>query len=340
VFRTEVLDAFLTGDLAAHAQETIAPVPTDVLARAAAFLLLEDSRSSFEIEGEQPPQNRIERWGQAIGKAGKSPLDLEEFLRLQRLLIGDARFVHLGLRSEGGYVGQRDRRSGAPIPAHISARHEDLASLVGGLIAFTRARSGGLDPVIAAACAAFGFLYVHPFEDGNGRIHRWLIHHVLAERGFNPAGLVFPVSAAILRRIDDYRRVLETHSRRILPLVEWEATPEGNVRVLNDTADFYRFFDATPHAEFLYRCVQETIEHDLPRETTFLQTYDRFVARVQDLVDMPQATLDLLFRFLRQNEGVFSKRAREREFAPLTDAEAAEIETIYAEEIAGGASFT
>jgi hypothetical protein len=340
VFRTEVLDAFLTGDLAAHAQETIAPVPTDVLARAAAFLLLEDSRSSFEIEGEQPPQNRIERWGQAIGQAGKSPLDLEELLRLQRLLIGDARFVHLGLRSEGGYVGQRDRRSGAPIPAHISARHEDLASLVGGLVAFTRARSGGLDPVIAAACAAFGFVYVHPFEDGNGRIHRWLIHHVLAERGFNPAGLVFPVSAAILRLIDDYRRVLETHSRRILPLVEWEATPEGNVRVLNDTADFYRFFDATPHAEFLYRCVQETIEHDLPRETTFLQTYDRFVARVQDLVDMPQATLDLLFRFLRQNEGVFSKRAREREFAPLTDAEAAEIETIYAEEIAGGASFT
>jgi len=335
VFRSEVLDAFHARDLAARAQEVIAPVPADVLARAAAFLLLEDSRSSFEIEGEQPPQNRIERWGQAIAQAGKNPLDLGEFLRLQRLLIGDARFVHLGLRTEGGYVGQRDRRSGAPIPTHISARPEDLASLVDGLIAFTSEPSSALDPIVAAACAAFGFVYVHPFEDGNGRIHRWLVHHVLAKRGFSPAGLIFPVSAAILRLIDDYRRVLEGHSRAILPLIEWEATPEGNVRVLNDTADFYRFFDATPQAEFLYRCVQETVESDLPQETAFLQAYDRFAARVQDLVDMPQVTLDLLFRFLRQNGGALSKRARERQFAPLTDAEAAEIETIYAEEIAG-----
>jgi hypothetical protein len=76
-----------------------------------------------------------------FGQAGRNPLDLDEFLRLQRLLIGDARFVHLGLRTEGGYLGQCDRRSGAPIPAHISARHEDLASLVEGIITFTHERS-------------------------------------------------------------------------------------------------------------------------------------------------------------------------------------------------------
>ena len=63
--------------------------------------------------------------------------------------------------------------------------------------------------MIAAAILAFGFVYIHPFEDGNGRIHRYLIHHVLAARGFNPPGVVFPVSAAILEQIDDYRRVLE-----------------------------------------------------------------------------------------------------------------------------------
>ncbi len=123
-----------------------------------------------------------------------------------------------------------------------------------------------------------------------------------------------------------------------MPLIQWEATPEGNVRVLDDTADFYRFFDATPHAEFLYRCVQETVERDLPQETAFLHAYDRFAARVEDLVDMPQATLDLLFRFLRQNDGALSKRARDREFALLTDAEVTEIERIYAEEIAGAPS--
>ena len=80
------------------------------------------------------------------------------------------------------------------------------ASLIDGLIAFDRGPAQALDPVLAAAVLAFGFVYAHPFEDGNGRIHRYLIHHILAERGFNPPGVVFPVSAAILDRIDDYRR--------------------------------------------------------------------------------------------------------------------------------------
>jgi hypothetical protein len=44
------------------------------------------------------------------------------------------------------------------------------------------------------------------------RRNRYLIHHVLAERGFNPPGMVFPVSAAILDRINDYRKILESYS--------------------------------------------------------------------------------------------------------------------------------
>ncbi len=44
----------------------------------------------------------------------------------------------------------------------------------------------------------------------SAKIHSYLIHHILAERGFNPPGVVFPVSAAILERIDDYRQVLES----------------------------------------------------------------------------------------------------------------------------------
>jgi hypothetical protein len=192
----------------------------------------------------------------------------------------------------------------------------------------TRAREGARR-VIAAAVLAFGFVYIHPFEDGNGRIHRYLMHHVLAQRGFTPAGVVFPVSAAILDRIDDYRRVLEGYSHRLLPFIEWQATEDGNVRVLNDTADFYRFFDATPQAEFLYGCVQRTMNEDLPQEAEFLARYDRFRARIEAIVDMPERTTDLLFRFLHQSGGVLNKRAREEEFASLTEKEAVEVEAAY-----------
>ena len=331
VRRTQALEEFVNLDLAARARAAVAAVPGDLLARAAAFLLLKDSRSSYAIEGERPPQNRIQRWGRAIGEAGRRPLDRDELLRLQRIVIGDDRFVQLGVRTEGGFVGEHDRDTGAPLPDHIGARHQDLASLIEGMVAFDRGPATTLDPVIAAAVLAFGFVYVHPFDDGNGRLHRYLIHHVLARRGFGPPGVPFPVSTAILDRIDAYRAVLEDYSHRLLPLVEWEPAARGNVRVLDDTADFYRFFDATPHAEFLFGCVHSTIDEDLPKETDFLRRYDRFARRLQAIADMPDRTIDLLFRFLRQGGGRLSGRARAREFGALTDDEAERIERLYAE---------
>lgn len=331
VFRTVALDRFIAYDLAQRAREIVATVPRDLLARTAAFLLLKDSKSSYAIEGECPPQDRIQRWGRAIGEAGRHALDLEELLRLQKIVIGDARFVKLGLRHEGGFVGGHDRETRMPLPDHISARPEDLPSLIQGMIDFDREPAQKLDPVIAAAILAFGFVYCHPFDDGNGRIHRYLIHHVLAERGYNPPGFVFPVSAAILDQIDEYGRVLADYSACLLPLIDWESTTEFNVRVLNDTGDFYRFFDATPHAEFLYACVRKTIEDDLPKETDFLRRYDLFRGSIAAIVDMPDKIIDLLFRFLNQNEGRLSKRARDQEFDALTEAETEQIERMYQE---------
>ncbi len=330
VFRTAMLDEFAALDLKERARAVVSSVPADLIARTAAFLLLKDSKSSYIIEGERPPQDRIQRWGRAIGEAGRAPLDDSELLRLQRIVIGDARFVKLGLRTEGGFVGEHDRDTQRPIPVHVSARPADLASLVRGLIAFDHAAEADLDPVIAAAVLAFGFVYVHPFEDGNGRLHRYLMHHVLARRGFNPPGVQFPVSAAILDGIDGYRRVLESYSARLLPVIAWETTAKGNVRVLNDTADFYRFFDATPHAEFLYACVRKTIEEELPNEAAFLRNVDQFRAGVAAMVDMPERTFNTLFGFLRQNGGRLSKRARENEFAALSTDEMAKIEDLYA----------
>lgn len=327
--RSEALNDFIGMTLDERARAVLANVPKDLLARTAAFLLLKDSKSSYAIEGERPAHNRIQRWGRAIGEAGRQPLDEEEFLRLQRIVIGDARFIKLGWRGEGGFVGEHDRETGAPLPEHISARHEDIPALVRGLIEFDKGAAMELDPVLAAAALAFGFVYIHPFEDGNGRLHRYLIHHTLSLRGFNPPGVVFPVSAAILERIAEYEAVLQSYSARLLPLIEWKPTARNNVEVLNETVDYYRYFDATPHAEFLYSCVAQTIAEDLPNEAAFLRRYDQFAERVQAIIDMPGPTIDLLFRFLQQNEGGLSKRAREKEFAALTDKESRDIEDIY-----------
>ncbi len=333
VRRTAKLEGYLAQDWRAKAQKETRQIHADVLARAAAFLLLKDSQASFAIEGERPSKNRAERWGQAIGQAGLHPLTIEELLRLQRIVIADTRFVKLGLRQEGGFIGSHDRDFGTPLPDHISARWQDVDRLLNAMIATdTRLRtSGTVDPIVAAALIAFGFVFVHPFADGNGRIHRYLIHHVLTERGFAPQGIVFPVSAVILERIDEYRKVLEAYSRPRLALVKWKSTPNGNVEVLNETIDNYRYFDATRHAEFLYDCVVQTIEHSLPEEIRFLERYDRMKAAITERFDMPDHTMDLLIRFLRQNNGKFSKRAREKEFKALSSEECHDLETLYEE---------
>ena len=57
------------------------------------------------------------------------------------------------------------------------------------------AKAQGVHPVVRAALVSFGFVFIHPFGDGNGRIHRFLIHDFLGRDGVVPAGMALPVSA-------------------------------------------------------------------------------------------------------------------------------------------------
>src|SRR5205085_11822414 len=106
----------------------------------------------------------------------------------------------MGWRKKGGFVGEHDRRHGTPLPEHISAKWQDIPSLMDGLINTEQQleTANGFDAVVAAAMIAFGFVFIHPFVDGNGRINRYLIHHTLIRKGYVPPGIIFPVSAIIL----------------------------------------------------------------------------------------------------------------------------------------------
>ncbi len=330
--KTKKLEQFLGKKLSEEAVQNIGQTHPDLLSRAAAFLLLKDSKASYTIEGETPPHSRIERWGRIIGEAGSRTLSIEELEHLQRQVITDSRFMEPGLRKEGGFVGEHDRVSGMPMPDHISARPDDLVTLMSGLIdTYELLREDEFDAVLMATFIAFGFVFIHPFEDGNGRIHRYLFHHVLAEKGFVPKGLIFPVSAVILERIDDYRKTLEHYSKPRIGYIEWRPTEKNNVEVLNDTLDLYRYFDATKQAEFFFECVEETVSQTLPGEVEYLKKYDLLNEFIKNYIDMPDKLVDLLIRFLSQNDGMLSKRGRAKEFEKLTDREVQAIEAKYLE---------
>lgn len=330
ISRSEKLDKYIKEDLSGKTTGLVRNVHTDILLRTSAFLLLKDSKASFNIEGETPSNSRATRWGKVIGQAGNRPLSKEELIRLQQIVIGDERFISMGFREEGGYVGEHDRITGEPIPEHISARWQDLDELLDGLVETdSRLEKSEFSPVLTAVMIAFGFIFIHPFVDGNGRIHRYLIHHILSKMKFTPQGIIFPVSAAILERIDDYRKVLESHSHPLLDFIEWRITQDNNVEVLNNTSDYYKYYDATPQAEFLFDCIDYTIRTIIPEEVSYLQNYDQMKVWLDDNFGMPDKTVALLIRFLDQNNGKLSNRARTKEFSVLNNEEVKCIETQY-----------
>ncbi|SIS54385.1 Fic/DOC family protein [Zobellia uliginosa] len=330
IFKTEKLETYITANIAGKKNTFLNGIHKDVLQRASSFLLLKDSKASFTIEGENPGNNRAMRWGKAIGQAGQKPLGIEELIRLQQIVIENSRFLEMGLRKKGGFVGEHDRVTGEPIPDHISAKADDVEPLLKGLIATNEAlQDHTYDAVLAAATIAFGFVFIHPFVDGNGRLHRYIIHHILAKKEFTQQGVIFPVSSSILDHIDDYKTVLESYSHPLLDHIDWKETEDHNVDVTNDTIDFYRYFDATKQAEFLYDCVQDTLERVIPEEVTYLQNYDAFKKFIDNNFEMPDKMVAILVRFLEQNDGVLSKRALKKEFSALNEKEIMEIEKQY-----------
>ena len=330
VNRSEKLEKYIKDDLSEKTTGIIGNIHKDILLRTSAFLLLKDSKASFNIEGETPSNSRAIRWGKVIGQAGKLSLSKEELIRLQQIVIGNKRFTNMGFREEGGFVGEHDRTTGEPIPEHISARWQNLDELLDGLVKTnSKLENSEFHAVLTAAIISFGFVFIHPFVDGNGRIHRYLIHHILAKMKFTPQGIIFPVSAAILEQIDDYRKVLESYSHPLLDFIEWRTTPDHNVELINDTADYYKYFDATMQAEFLFDCIDYTIKEIFPKEVSYLEHFDQMKAWLDYNFDMPDKTVALLIRFLEQNNGKLSDRAQTKEFSALNKDEIQLIENQY-----------
>ncbi len=183
------------------------------------------------------------------------------------------------------------------------------------------------DPVIAAAVTAFVFVFIHPFDDGNGRIHRFLLHVMLGRHQFTPEGILFPVSAIMERERRAYDDVLESFSRPLFEWIDYDVASDDRLDVKNDTAHLYRYFDATVMAEYIYDCVAKTIDGDLIHELDYLERFDAASRAAREIVDMPDQRLALFVQLVMQNNGTLSTTKRSL-FAELSDDEIARMETV------------
>lgn len=326
VRKTDKLKRMDSIDLRKRCEEIVTSYPPELLRRALTYLYNRETKSSFEIEHATPNPSRTEKFIASLKLAeSQNFCDKELLIGLQNRIV-DLRFKDKDYRTIQNYVGQTISYQREVIH-YICPKPDDLPKLMQGLITSNqRMIVGSISPVIHAAIIAYGFVFMHPFEDGNGRIHRFLIHNILSIQGMVPKGLMFPVSAVMLKNPADYDGSLESFSRPLMQLTKYSLDELGQMIVHNDTACWYRYMDMTAQAEALYGFVSQTIENELVNELNFLASYDNTKNRIQDIIDMPDRLIDLFIQLCLQNNGSLSPRKRATHFDFLTDDEFSSLE--------------
>lgn len=334
VRRTEALSLIDETDIYSKCSELLNSYPDDTIKRALGYLYSKETKSSFEIEHLKPSASRTERFIASLEMATRQDFcNKDDLISLQNRIV-DERFRDSDYRTSQNYIGEmisfRDQRV-----HYVCPRPGDIHTLMNGLIDAHMnmlKNASSLPAIVHAAIVAFGFVYLHPFEDGNGRIHRFLIHNVLFLKEAVPDGLMFPVSAAMLRNKALYDSALESFSKPLLKLLKYDLNELGEMTVDGNTADFYRCIDMTAQTEALFELVKITVDTELEGEIDFLMRYDTARNAVRSIVDMPDQRMDLLLNFCMQNNGRLPA-GRKEHFTFLTEDEVKAIEAIVKSEL-------
>jgi hypothetical protein len=241
---------------------------------------------------------------------------------LQREILGP-NALHYGLRRSPVFVGET-ARFGEELVHYIGPHWNAVPSILAGLQELLK-RTAGLSPVARAALVSFGFIYLHPMIDGNGRISRFLINDILRRDGALPAPYIVPISA-ILQRADlrplSYDGALEIFSRPLMKQYQgqWSFGPEQQAAdcvrynlqfdAYQDALPAWRYPDLTRHVAFLAQVLELTIDQEMRAEAQYLQLHGAARARLKTIVEGPDHVLDRIIRSVRESRGAISGKLR------------------------------
>jgi len=318
--KTDKIVEYIDKNLSKVTKDIIESVDPVVLVRATHYLYTKETKSSFGIEQAKPDKNRIAKFIHLLEEAATiEHLEKDILLKLQNSIV-DASYKDSDYRNSQNYVGELTRLYQEKIH-YISPKPEDIHELMQAYLACeSKLFQSELHPVLLAAVLAFGFVFLHPFEDGNGRIHRFLIHYALSKTAYTPDNIIFPVSAVMLKNMKRYDEMLERFSKPLLQVIQkYELSEEGILSVHEATKTHYQFIDYTPFAEYLFECIEKTINEDFKAELDFIQRYDKTKEAIQNIIDMPDIKIDRIIRCVTQNKGVLGKQMRKKYFEELSD---------------------
>jgi fido (protein-threonine AMPylation protein) len=291
------------------AQSTLDAVEDpELYRRALAYMYLSETRGSYAIESETPSSNKQERFVQLLKSAGEPVKVTEEWLvKLQNVIVRDVYSQEASYRTKQNWLEESSGRLSF-IPAPIA----DLSRVMRGWEAFVNDEKRCTDVLVKAACAAFGFVYLHPFMDGNGRLHRFLLQHVLARSALMAPETVIPISVVIEQNIPAYAAVLTAFSRPVTALWNYRrGDPEPTI-LTEPGSRSYRFFEADREVAFLHDMIKQAVLEEIPRELAWLQGYDLAFSKLDDELDLPQKDLSALIRMIHSNNGTLSAKRRKQ----------------------------
>ncbi len=315
VRRTQALGQVLGLDLRAALVELDREFGEEVLMRASAWLSLKESRASFLIEHEADETDRIKRFAHVMAEhSGKleEPLTSSCLTLLQQGILGD-HALRLGLRQSPVFVGQSTIRDN--IVHYIGPHFSQLPRMLEGLRVFEQT-TRGRESLARAATLAFGFVYLHPMSDGNGRIHRFLINDTLQRDQAIPPGVIVPLSATITRVREfghGYDRVLEVFSRpfmrrydtayRFGELLSYEDGARSNLvfDAYEDANHAWSYPDLTEHVLYTAQLVAHTIQSEMADEARVLVRFQLAQQRIKAVLEMPDADAVRMIRSVKES---------------------------------------
>ena len=300
----------------------------DVLMRSAVWMTLRESKSSFAIEGEANQLDRIQRFADVLARRtgqGAWPLDDAALAQLQSEILGTrVALQQFGLRQSPVFVGEVVRYE--EVVHYVAPPFADIGLMLDGLKVFLE-RTVGQSPVMRSAVAAFGFVYIHPLADGNGRVHRFLINDVLRRDGAVAAPMVLPVSSLISHQAADrraYDDILDTIAAPLMKALSDQYAFDQRQTVYADgvrsnfvfsgdetARPVWRYMDLTPHVVYLANVLERTITEDMREESRYLRSHAKARGAIKEIVEMPDAQIDRVIRSVQANQGQLSNALRD-----------------------------
>lgn len=337
VRRTHAVQKAIEFDLKTSLKALDQQFGADILMRTASWLTFKESRASFLIEKESDQTDRVQRFAHVIAQhCGhiENPLSSDSLRTLQAGILGEDA-LGLGLRLSPVFVGQATLRE--DLVHYIAPPFAEVSNILDGLSTF-EAVTRSAEPLLRAAVIAFGFVYIHPMRDGNGRLHRFLINDSLIRDQAIPDGVILPISATITSSIDfraGYNKTLDIFSKpfmqryatayRFGPIKTFADGTRSNF-IFDKYADAlfaWRYPDLTAHVVYTANVVAHTIHTEMAEEARVLMSFQRAQQQLKDVLEMPDQDANRIIRSLKENNWQLSGKLK-KEYPQLADAVTAE----------------